>query len=212
VLWSLYRRSEDATAATEAIRLYGAARDWWAGAAQLGAVYGADLSYGPEPWLRGHWRDRLPAIEADLAEMARLAGDTNGMDGGRDLVGHERIFSAIGQALATPQRPRLAVRHNSPGHFVPGQKLALAIGVPDGVSSARLHYRHVNQAEAWQVTEMTGARGKFAGEIPAAYTSGPYPLQYYFELRQRDIASLYPGLAPDLANQPYLVARATPSS
>jgi hypothetical protein len=59
---------------------------------------------------------------------------------------------------------------------------------------------------------MTGDRGKFAGEIPAAYTSGPYPLQYYFELRQKDTASLYPGLAPDLANQPYLVARATPSS
>jgi hypothetical protein len=44
--------------------------------------------------------------------------------------------------------------------------------------------------------------------IPASYTESPYPLQYYFELQESaDKATLYPGFAADLANQPYFVVR-----
>ena len=207
VLWSIHLRGDDATAANEAVRLYRVARDWWAEAARVGAVYAGDLSYGPEPWLRGHWRDRLPAIDADLAEMVRLAGDTNGMASGRRLVPRERMWAAIGQALAAPQRARVAVRHVAPGRFTPGQPLRLAAAMPDGVSAARLHYRHVNQAEAWQAADMANENGRFTAEIAADYTKSPFALQYYFELRQEDAASLFPGLSADLANQPYFVAR-----
>ena len=53
---------------------YRAARAAWAetaGAAR--GVYQDDLAFGPEPHLRGHWADRLAAIDADLAAMtARL--------------------------------------------------------------------------------------------------------------------------------------------
>jgi hypothetical protein len=42
--------------------------------------------------------------------------------------------------------------------------------------------------------------------IPAAYTKSPFAIQYYFELRDSTgDATLYPGLGPDLANQPYFV-------
>jgi hypothetical protein len=70
-----------------------------------------------------------------------------------------------------------------------------------------LHYRHVNQAEAWQVADATPANGGFAASVPAAYTSTTFPLQYYFELRGVRRADLFPGLADDLANQPYVVIR-----
>jgi len=44
--------------------------------------------------------------------------------------------------------------------------------------------------------------------IPATYTDSPFPLQYYFEIREgADRASLYPGLAPDLAATPYFIVR-----
>jgi hypothetical protein len=46
--------------------------------------------------------------------------------------------------------------------------------------------------------------------IPAAYTQSLYPLQYYFELKTGpDQASLFPGFAANLSNQPYFVVRRT---
>ena len=74
--------------------------------------------------------------------------------------------------------------------------------------SVRVHYRHVNQAERYQMVEMRLQSGTHRASIPAAYTDSRFPLQYYFELREGlDRASLYPGFMPDLANVPYFVVR-----
>ena len=32
-------------------------------------MYVADITFGPLPHQRGHWSDRLPAIDADIAAM-----------------------------------------------------------------------------------------------------------------------------------------------
>jgi hypothetical protein len=50
--------------------------------------------------------------------------------------------------------------------------------------------------------------GRFVGTIPAAVTDSPYPIQYYFELRDRPSrAWLYPGLDDSLANRPCFLVR-----
>lgn len=207
VFWSLYQRSLDRAVATEAVRHYRLARDAWNEAARAGAVYAGDIAFGPEPWLRGHWRDRLPAIDADLAEMTRLAADTNGTEPPRKLVPHDRLWAAIGQILATPARPRIAARQFSPARFTPGQKFTLAIAAPEDVTSARLHYRHVNQAEPWMTADMKADGGRFKADIGKDYATADYPLQYYYELRGDDVAGLFPGLNADLTGQPYYVIR-----
>ena len=72
----------------------------------------------------------------------------------------------------------------------------------------RLFYRHVNQGERFQVAGMEAQRKDYRATIPAAYTDSPYPLQYYFEIRHDSKnATLYPGFATDLTNQPYYVVR-----
>jgi hypothetical protein len=43
------------------------------------------------------------------------------------------------------------------------------------------------------------------GFIPGSYTSSPYPLQYYLELRTTDAATLHPPLNSTFSNQPYYV-------
>ena len=44
--------------------------------------------------------------------------------------------------------------------------------------------------------------------IPAGYTNTEFPLAYYFEVDDSaGDTSLFPGFAPDLANQPYFVVR-----
>jgi hypothetical protein len=212
LLWSLHLRSLDRTAANEALKAYRAARAQYAEVARLGGIYVADLAYGPEPWLRGHWRDRLGGIDADVTDMARLAGDTNGMGGDRRLVQHERLWAAIGQVLAAPRRDRIACRHAPPARFTPGRDLALGLGVPSGIGAARLHYRHVNQAEPWLTLDMAASDTGRVATIPAAYLTPTYPLQYYFEVARDDTAALFPGLEATLANVPYYVVRAANGS
>jgi len=204
VLWTIFTQTQAPEAADAALQYYSAARSAWAQAANAGQAYVADVSYGPEPWLRGHWRDRLPAIDADIAEMTRLAGDTNGhVHGDLDL-----IRGAIGQVRSDTMRKRVNARHAAPADFTPGAPLVLAVTVADeDVTAARLHFRHVNQAEAWQVADATPSKDGFAASIAAGYTASPFSLQYYFELRGTRRADLFPGLADDLANQPYVVTR-----
>jgi hypothetical protein len=203
VLWSLYERSGDRDAASAALVAYRAARRAWAEAADAAAVYVADVSYGEEPWLRGHWRDRLPAIDADIAEMARQA-DAAGISPRGDEA---KIRAAMRQVLARPQRPIARGEHQPAERFQPGAPLEVTIRLPGEGTTALLRYRHVNQAEAWQVTQMRRQGDRHAAVIGGDYTGSPYPLQYYFELRGDDGPSLFPGLAPDLANQPYFVIR-----
>ena len=65
----------------------------------------------------------------------------------------------------------------------------------------------VERAGNWQPGDIGPG---YRAAIPAAYTDSPYPLQYYFEVRESaEKAWLYPGFAADLANQPYYVVRRT---
>jgi hypothetical protein len=109
--------------------------------------------------------------------------------------------------LSPPRRPVVTVRHDQPTRFRPGAPLELVIRLPDERTTAVLHYRHVNQAEIWQAVAMPRRGEDNVAVIAADYTQSPYPLQYYFELRNDDGPSLFPGLAADLANQPYFVVR-----
>lgn len=93
--------------------------------------------------------------------------------------------------------------------LLPPLELELELSAPGGKGRvARLHFRHVNQAQLWRSEEMTPRGDRYRAAIPADYTHSPYPLQYYFELSEgSDSAWLYPGFDPTLSNQPYLVVR-----
>ncbi len=72
----------------------------------------------------------------------------------------------------------------------------------------RLYYRRVNHAAPWLSAPMEARGGAHRAAIPGEHTRSPYPLQYYFEFREKSGgAALYPGFDEDLANQPYFVVR-----
>ena len=202
VLWEIFAASDDAAVAAAALRSYEDARAAWMRVIDAGQVYVADITFGSEPWLRGHWRDRLPAIDADIAQMARLIADTNG--GGTGVA--SGAASASATVLATPPARGIELAHTPPAPFRRGQDLVLGLETAD-LHSARLHVRHVNQAEAWQELPMSLDEGRFAATVPAAYTDSPFPLQYFFAVTRNGSAGMIPGLAPDLCNQPYFVLR-----
>jgi hypothetical protein len=201
VLYSIYERTRDRAALEEAVRYYRAARAAWAGLAEKAKdVYVSDITVGELPWLHGHWLDRLPAIDADIALLAGQLADAKASD-------DPKVKAAITEAVGRPVRPTVAMRHRVPERFQRNETLTLEIAGP--VASARLYYRHVNQSERWRVAAMDLKGASYVAAIPGAYTDSPYPMQYYFELTSEDRAWLHPGFPKDLAGMPYYVVRAT---
>lgn len=209
VLYAIFQQSGDPTALEQAIVVYRRARNAWANLAQRARdVYAADVTYGPEKHLRGHWLDRLAAIDQDIAAMERQKE-------GSTPAGPERELAQQGvhEALGRPARPASRWHHAPAAGFRAGAPLPIDLQVKEPVASAnkmsaRLRYRHANQAEEYQVREMKESGGRYQAEIPAAYTQSPYALQYFFEIHNGpNQAWLLPGFDPNGPAQPYFLVK-----
>jgi hypothetical protein len=157
--------------------------------------------------MKGHWADRLAGIEKDIAAMEQVYLKAGGDNKGTAYRESASAGAAPGCAAA-PKRP--ACRHSSPGSFQRGSELKLRVTLltaEPGVQVSVL-YRHLNQAEAYEKLNMQAQEGGFAAVVPGSYTDSPYPLVYFFELRDSaGEAWQVPGLNDDLSNQPYYVLR-----
>ncbi len=157
---------------------------------------------GENPQLRGHWLDRLPAMDRDIEMIAARLNDA------KESSSKEDAARAIKMALAHPRRQAVACRHTSPAKYTEGQPLEIQISVPKRTDWIRLHYRHVDQAEDYQTATMTGTDNIYRTVIPGAYTATNFPLEYYFELKPEGADPvLFPGFNAELTNQPYFVVR-----
>jgi len=203
VLYALFEQTGDRAALDESLKAYRRARSAWSELANRASnVYQADVTVGELPHLRGHWLDRLTAIDADIADMAKKLEQAGG------AAPQERVRLCIQEALGAPRRAAVSCHHVQPERFRAGQPLDIELSVQKSAGSVRLYYRQVNQAERFETVAMLAKGNRFRAAIPAAYTDSPYQLQYYFELKQESgAATLYPGFAADLANQPYFVVQ-----
>jgi hypothetical protein len=216
-LYAIHEQSGDRVALEESLRAYRGAREIWSQlAAYAGRIYVADITYGPRPYQRGHWLDRLPAIDADIATMANRLGSPQGSSSQTGTDPSPEVRSAIQEILGRPKRWSIGCRHTSHSRFVPNRDFEIVLSLEPNAGevaqrvSARLYYRHVNQAENYQSLELQRESKQYREAIPASYMTPTYSLQYYFELMQPpNKACLYPGFAPDLDNQPYFVVRPT---
>jgi hypothetical protein len=206
VLYHIFEQTGDRAALEKALKAYRSAREAWAAiAARTREVYMADITVGELRQLRGHWADRLPDIDADIAALEAK------LDSARPAQTEGPIARAIVEVLRHPPGRAATGRHSPPERFQPGQDLALEFAAEKEYASVRLHYRRVNQAERWQSAPMRSDGRLWRATIAADYTLSPYPLQYYFELRQApDSAMLYPGFGEQLAGQPYFAVRRRP--
>ncbi|MEO8595162.1 MAG: hypothetical protein ABI759_17715 [Candidatus Solibacter sp.] len=204
VLYAIHERTSDRRALEESIKAYSAARAAWAQLTDRAkGVYQADLSASDKNSERGQWSDRLPAIDQDIASLEQhLAAAKASAD--------PRVTAAIEQALGRPRRDAASCTHRPPAGFRPLEAVSLEIAVDKSRQplAVRLHYRHVNQAERYVDVAMEARDHVYRASIPAAYTDSPYPLQYYFEVKESaDKAWIYPGFAANLAGLPYIVLR-----
>jgi hypothetical protein len=209
VLYRIFEQTNDRSALESSLDQYRKARAAWADLAKLAqGVYVSDITIGELPQLRGHWLDRLPAIDRDIAGLAAK------LDASERSEPSAPAALAIKEVLEHPHHSAFACHHQSPAHFVAGQPLTLDLSLarsPDRSEAANLvsmYYRHVNQAERFNIAKMEPQEHRYRATIPGTYTDSAYPLQYYFEVRSTpDRAFLYPGLSENLMNQPYFVVR-----
>ena len=194
--YSLYLRTGDPRAGEASLTAYRKARDSWSGMAKRASkIYKPDISYGEIAIRRGHWVDRLSVIEQDLAALEQYFA-TNASHTGSASV-------ALASLAKTPTRLSFAIDHAPPASFRRGSDFALSISASESVTMAILWYRHVNHGERWISVPMQRSGPTCRVSIPGSYTDSPFPLQYYFELRVGEEATLHPLLNTTLNNQPY---------
>ncbi|MGH7992568.1 MAG: hypothetical protein ACREDQ_03555, partial [Limisphaerales bacterium] len=215
-LYALYQRSSHGPALEEAIKLNRVARSAWAEFAEEAKVpYLPDITYGPDFFQRGQWLDRLPAIDQDTADLEKLLKQSLTADATAqkiDLKVIEQAMQAVFNKSSANEHPPLTELHAPPGSFQRGKPIPIVARIPKAtlarIAGLRLRYRHVNQAEIWQMMEMERARDDYQAVIPADYTDSTFPLQYYFQIRAHSgDAWLHPGLEHRWHGQPYFFVR-----
>jgi hypothetical protein len=195
--YSLFQNTGDKKIAMESLKFYRSGLECWrAMSVQAKSVYVSDVSYGSTPNRRGHWIDRTPEIEKDVAALEQYFATANVADTGANAVA----------LVAVPRkRANFAANHTPTEAFRPGSDLPLRLQVAEPVTEVFLWYRHVTQAERWLSQPMERSGQVFVAAIPGSYTQSPFPLQYYFELRSQTGATFFPPLNATLSNQPYFV-------
>ncbi len=211
VLYGLYDRTGNRAALEESIKAYRLARDAWANIAEVTTgVYVADVTYGESWFQRGHWSDRLAAVDQDITALEQKVAGPAPEPSVSDIT-TEKVAVLVRSALGRPHRPTQNVTHVTPAAFHRGQPVAIGLALSNGQArpkAVQLYYRHTNQSEPWRMTPMQMEAGSCHAAIPGDYTDSPYPLEYYFELSDEAGRSwLYPGLGATLSNQPYFVLR-----
>jgi hypothetical protein len=206
VWFELFASTGTEDAIDRALTAYRSARTAWASIVETAGVYVDDLTFGPEHRLRGHWRDRLDAIDADLDDMQRLAASAH--PGGVT----DPSLAAMLETLAEAP-PSVRASHEPPSRFEPGAPIHLSMEL-EGASEPRveLRYRPMNQALRMSTSQMDRQGNAFLGVIPGDVADGLFPITYAFVIRDGGRAWRHPGIGPELASQPYFVVRPARSS
>jgi hypothetical protein len=200
-LFCIYQQTGDQAVLDQAVNQYKKAREAWSTLAnQAKGKYMNDVTYGGPKHMRGHWLDRLAAIDADISAMQAAAAKSPG------TVSETAKQAAIRQVMSAAAHPLVTCHHTPKATFQANTPQTIELRVDPSVTGARLMYRKVNQALYYETVEMTGSGGVYHATIPAQYTNSLFSLQYYFELQHSPkVATMYPGLGPDLTGRPYFL-------
>ena len=201
VLWQIFNLTGHEPARDAALDHYKQARTAWATLADSAKAYLPNLTFGIHPNLRGHWLDRLAAIDADIAGLAAAAPRPR-----TSAPTAATINTWIQSALdSEPKKwPGRQPRHLPPDTFKPGDDIRLRIS---GDGAGMFYYRHVNQGERYVAAPLTRDASALVATIPGAYSETNFPIEYYFEFRDDNSALLHPGFEKDFTGTPYFLIR-----
>jgi len=204
--WEYYLLCGSKTAGIKALAKYIKARNQWKIAADISKeIYLPDLTYGPQSWLRGRWDDRLPAIEKDIEEMKKILNLKKFI---KNSLDNKTINNNLKIMDNWKYSQKIKVEHKPPRKFKYNQEILINCSVKLKKNiQGFLNYRHVNQSIKWKKIKLIQNNEYLSAIIPSAYTKTPFPLQYYFEFKDKEQSLFSPGFNDNLSNQPYHVIR-----
>lgn len=207
VLWHLYEGSGDTAALVEAIKHYTTAHDVWVKMAEdAKSIYVENVSFGDWVTQSGHWIDRIPRIDSDIADMKEALAKAKA--NGNKSSQQKSVSTAIQRVKSRPQLPTMNCQHTPAKNFQPGKPMKIELELTREAKGVDLYYRHVNQAVEWQVVRMDKKGNQCQAVIPAEYTKTRYPMEYYFAIDMGEAGkAIFPGLDANQANMPYFVIR-----
>jgi hypothetical protein len=144
----------------------------------------------------GHWKDRLPEVEEDVAFLKRLLKQHRGA--GKEY----KVFSGETPLAEVPQfehRPLTTVQ--------PGRDLDVSVRVVSQVPVRQvlLHYRPLDQTADWkQIVMQPQADGRWHVTVPGMEILPRWDFMYYFEARVPGGGRLWPSWEQ---GPPYVVAK-----
>ena len=187
VLYRIFEQTGDRPALEESLKQYRAARSSWASwrIAPKGVTVVPYHGRG-RPQLRGHWLDRLPAIDADIAAVESEARKRP------KPADRSRVRGRDPRGAGPAARRRVPSPHNAADHSVRASRWSRAFCREKAGCRYGLLLSSCESGGAIRVRrdEMQGhATGGDSGNLHDSH----YPLQYYFEVTESDATSLYPG-------------------
>jgi hypothetical protein len=192
-----------------------AARTAWISLSDRGiGAYHDPLEFnaGSSTARRGQWRDYIPEIDADIAQLEDLLkGASSDAPSRRGDVRRAADSQTVAVELAEEESwPRLEVE--LPPEWPAGSDLVVEVqtGAADRFAQGlTLRYRHANQLEgAFKSTKMTPAENGYRGVIPGRYIRKEWDLLVYITAVLSDERILiHPGLYHPSHALPYFVVK-----
>jgi len=204
--WEYFLLCKNKAVGIKALEKYIKARDQWQIAADISKeIYLPDLTYGPQSWLRGRWDDRLPAIERDIEEMKKKLNL-------KKFIKNSKKNKTINTNLKKMENwnysQKIKVGHTPPRNFIYNQEILIKCSIELKKNfQGFIHYRHVNQSIKWERINLIQNNKYLSAIILSAYTKTPFPIQYYFEFKDKEKSLFSPGFNDNLSNQPYHLIR-----
>ena len=125
---------------------------------------------------RGHWRDRLPELQKDVAKLELMLRDE-----GADAL-DEAPEAPFG--IRATQGAPVSYQSDVPETCPAGQDLTVNVQLGEFVKlrgGLQMHYRHMNQLEGYfEVVQMTKTDKGYTAAIKAGYITPEWDLMVYF--------------------------------
>ncbi|HEX4213598.1 MAG TPA: hypothetical protein VIA06_09785 [Candidatus Dormibacteraeota bacterium] len=209
VLFELGGRLRDGEVIAEAVQRYRSARKAWAQLADGARASHpqGDLAFGPSAHLRGHWADRIDAIDQDLRAMETLASASGSTESGRAWLARAE---AVGLEPPPPSAVRVTESPSSGGGLAVFARVTTA-GPYGPARRVVLNVRPVNQATGYSRLQMRPDLGGFAVSVNGDALDERYDTQYFLTVESVEGRRwIYPGIGQALLDQPYRTVRPRP--
>ncbi len=152
----------------------------------------------------GHWKDRIPEVEADVDFVAELLRKNEVEPTQRVGAVEDNVKRYPGE---TPLAQKPVITHERIEAVEPGRELKIVVRVEseEKLRDVSVYYRPTDQTRPWKRKALAKTEeGTYEGTIPAGEVDPQFDFQYYLEARVAHGGTFWPDWQKET---PYIVVQ-----